>query len=364
VTEFDPRRDARVAAALEELAGWYAAGLTLAEEAGGAGHEPVAARPRGAGAGRIAWWTPVIAVAAALVVLLLLAPGLRVGAVDPAGPPLTPAALPGLPPTVAPPMPAPSAGLRARTGLALVAVGPVLAVLAGGALAARRRRGDGRRLAGVVLAAGGLLLFVALTWWTASPGNPNWAFLGRPGFGYSIVGVGVTVALVVVVVAGGVLAVGVPAGRVRAATDRRWPAIAGAALFVVAGLVVGYGHDVVIHARFRNDEPALVAAARAEADARSAGPAAPRCRPPVVPDLPPFLGRVDEVCVAPDGTVSFLRTSAGSERGQPVRVGIVWDPTGGVLVPGTCRRRVADEWYEFSTTVGPGCPANYSYTGG
>jgi hypothetical protein len=151
---------------------------------------------------------------------------------------------------------------------------------------------------------------------------------------------------------------------VRAAGDRRRGAVAGIALFVVAGLVVGYGHDVVTHARFRNDERALVAAARAEADARSTGSAAPRCRPPMVPDLPPFLGRVDEVCVLPDGTVSFLRTPAGSGRGDEVRVGLVWHPTGAGLVADSCRRRMTDDWYEFSSTIGAGCPANYSYAGG
>jgi hypothetical protein len=74
---------------------------------------------------------------------------------------------------------------------------------------------------------------------------------------------------------------------------------------------------------------------------------------------------VDEVCVLPDGTVSFLRASTVStSSGGAGRVGLSWAPTGGGLVPGTCRRWVTDEWYELSTTVGADCPANYSYTGG
>ena len=79
-------------------------------------------------------------------------------------------------------------------------------------------------------------------------GNPNWLFLGHPGFGYSFLGAAVTATLTVAVVAGGYPA---PAEK------KPGGLVLGAVSLVLVGLIVGLGHDAALRARFAVDRQAL-----------------------------------------------------------------------------------------------------------
>ena len=343
MADVDDVVEPEITAAFDELADWFTDGLVVPAET----PQSLTATPAApigfvmatGRSGRLVWWTG----AAATIVALLF---LMFAAGNPTSTPLG----------AAPPGEVPSeASNTARATLALARVVPFVMIAAATALVARGGGRSRRRVAGATLWGGSMATAVALTWWTAVVGNPNWFFAGRPGFGYSEFVPGlVVVAMVVLPIVGGLLARG---------RSGQGVLLAGVG-FAVMGLVGAWGHDLALQTRLAVDEPAIRDAIRAElaADASSG------CRSPSMAELPGSLGPVDQVCVAggPDPQVRFVRITRGDDPSSVVRAGLLWEGGARGKSWNTCLRRIlhVNQFVEYSSLIGGvECPANYTFTG-
>jgi hypothetical protein len=350
VTDLDPTIDPEITTAFEELVDWYTEDLD--EPAGPPSCDPTA-RNRSVGApadrwfpvaaGRAAWW--VSAAAAVVTLLVLVVARTAPSVIEPAAKGDQAASATG------------TTSTGAASALTAVVIAVLLGVLGVATAIVRGSGRDGRRLVGMALWCGAVVTMAVLTWRTAVT-DSHLLLLGRPGFGYSTLGIAVTVVLGGTAVAGGI----VP----------RWGTWRGAALGLAGGAIVtllfAMG-NVALDARFAADEPALRAVAEAELRAGRPPLGSDPCQPPVTPNLPAFFGTVDEVCIhggPAEQTILFRgRTGAVNAGGGPAMRGVAFDPRGDSFRPmSTCVRRLADHWWEYASLIVVDCPAGFTFIPG